>query len=239
MKSIGLAVMMFIFFTAGVYGEENAQMTSDKDKTSYALGMNIAQDFKERNWDINPDLLAKGFQDAFSGSKTLISKEEMTTLLMAFQKSMMQKQVEERQAAGEKNKTDGEAFLKANKTKEGVKTTPSGLQYKIIKEGTGQIPKAEDSVTTHYRGTLIDGTEFDSSFKRNEPATFPVSGVIRGWTEALQMMKIGSKWQLFVPSDLAYGERGAGQAIGPNSVLVFEVELLSIDSANPEQAPKP
>jgi FKBP-type peptidyl-prolyl cis-trans isomerase FklB len=234
MKSKGLVFLMLIFFTVGAYGEENVQMSSDKDKTSYALGMNIAQDFKERNWDINPALLAKGFQDSFSGTKTLISEEEMNTLLMAFQKSMMQKQMEDRQAAGEKNKTEGEAFLKANKTKEGVKTTPSGLQYKIIKEGTGPMPKAEDSVTTHYRGTLIDGTEFDSSYKRNEPATFPVSGVIRGWTEALQMMKTGSTWQLFVPSDLAYGERGAGQAIGSHAVLIFEVELLSVNSAHPE-----
>jgi FKBP-type peptidyl-prolyl cis-trans isomerase FklB len=239
MKSVGAGLLAFIFMITLAYGEENTELSSDKDKTSYALGMNIAQDFKKRHWDINPASFAKGFEDSFSGSKTLVSDEEMTTLLIAFQKSMMKKQIEEQQAAGEKNKKEGEDFLAANKTKKGVKTTSSGLQYKIIKEGNGQTPRADDTVTTHYRGTLIDGTEFDSSYKRNEPATFPVNGVIPGWTEALQLMKTGSKWQLFIPSKLAYGEQGAGQVIGPNAVLIFDIDLLSIDPAKAEQAPKP
>jgi len=132
------------------------------------------------------------------------------------------------QQLADKNQKEGEVFLAENKKKKGVITLPSGLQYQVIKEGTGKIPKATDTVTTHYRGTLIDGTEFDSSYKRGEPASFPVNGVIKGWTEALQLMKVGSKWQLFIPSNLAYGPQGAGQAIGPNATLIFEIELLSI-----------
>ena len=158
----------------------------------------------------------------------MLSEEEMRTVMTAFQKEMAAKQAEMMKSQGEKNKKEGEAFLAENKKKEGVKTLASGLQYKVIKEGTGKTPKATDKVSTHYQGTLIDGTEFDSSYKRGEPATFPVNGVIPGWTEALQLMKVGSKWQLFVPSKLAYGEKGAGPIIGPNAVLIFTVELLAI-----------
>ena len=147
---------------------------------------------------------------------------------MAFQKDMMAKQEAKAKAAAEKNSKDGEAFLAENKKKDGVKSTASGLQYKVIKAGDGVMPKGTDTVSVNYKGTLIDGTEFDSSYKRGEAATFPVSGVIKGWTEALQLMKVGSKWQLFIPSNIAYGERGAGGEIGPNATLIFEVELLSI-----------
>jgi FKBP-type peptidyl-prolyl cis-trans isomerase FklB len=140
----------------------------------------------------------------------------------------MEKQAERTKQLAEKNKKEGEAFLAANKTKEGIKTLPSGLQYKVIKEGTGKTPTAEDTVVTNYRGTLTDGTEFDSSYKRGQPATFPVKGVIPGWTEALQLMKEGSKWELFIPSNLAYGEQGAGGVIGPNAALIFEIELISV-----------
>ncbi|MCJ7833279.1 MAG: FKBP-type peptidyl-prolyl cis-trans isomerase, partial [Deltaproteobacteria bacterium] len=170
----------------------------------------------------------KGFKDALSGAKPLLSEEEMRTVMTAFQKEISEKQAEKTKVLGEKNKKEGETFLAENKKKEGVKILTSGLQYKVVKEGTGKKPKATDKVTTHYQGTLIDGTEFDSSYKRGEPAAFPVNGVIPGWTEALQLMKVGSKWQLFVPSKLAYGERGAGPKIGPNAVLIFTVELLSI-----------
>ena len=144
------------------------------------------------------------------------------------QKELMEKQAERNKQLAEKNKTEGEAFLAQNSKKEGVKTLPSGLQYKVIKEGTGKTPKADDTVVTNYRGTSIDGTEFDSSYKRGQPATFPVKGVIAGWTEALQLMKEGSKWELFIPSNLAYGERGAGNFIGPNAALVFEIELITV-----------
>ena len=157
-----------------------------------------------------------------------MTEQEMKETLAGLQKELMEKQAERAKLLAEKNKKEGEAFLAANKTKEGVKTLPDGLQYKVIKEGTGKTPKADDTVVTNYRGTLIDGTEFDSSYKRGQPATFPVKGVIPGWTEALQLMKEGSKWELFIPSNLAYGERGAGNAIGPNATLVFEIELISV-----------
>jgi FKBP-type peptidyl-prolyl cis-trans isomerase FklB len=151
-----------------------------------------------------------------------------------FKEEMTKKQEEAMKKAAEKNKKDGAAFLAENKKKEGVVTLPSGLQYKIITQGTGNTPKATDTVTVNYRGSLVDGTEFDSSYKRGQPATFPVNGVIKGWTEALQLMKEGAKWQLFIPSDLAYGEKGAGNVIGPNATLIFDVELISAKEASQE-----
>jgi FKBP-type peptidyl-prolyl cis-trans isomerase FklB len=177
---------------------------------------------------VDPELLVKGFKDSYGGGKTIFTMEEARRTITEFQKTMMAKQVEAMKKLGEKNKAEGKKFLAGNAKKKGVKTLPSGLQYKEIKPGTGKTPKTTDTVTTHYKGTLIDGTEFDSSYKRGEPATFPVSGVIPGWTEALQLMKSGAKWQLFVPPELAYGEKGAGQVIGPNATLVFEVELISV-----------
>ncbi len=194
------------------------------------IGIDIGGSLKKQPFEVDAAMVAKGLRDALSGGKTLMTDQEVKETLMALQQELMAKQQARMKEAGEKNKKEGEAFLAANKTKEGVKALPSGLQYKVITEGKGKKPAATDTVSVNYRGTLIDGTEFDSSFKRNQPATFPVNGVIKGWTEALQLMKEGSKWQLFVPSDLAYGERGAGAAIGPNAVLIFEVELLSIKS---------
>jgi FKBP-type peptidyl-prolyl cis-trans isomerase FklB len=229
MKSILIAIVGILFLAAHILAAENVQLKREKDKASYALGMSIGKNMKQQlPTEIDPDIFTKGFKDAFSGTKPLLSEEEMRTVLAAFQKEMTAKQAEKMKVVGEKNKKEGEAFLAENKKKEGIKTLASGLQYKIIKQGTGNIPKATDKVTTHYQGTLIDSTEFDSSYKRGEPATFPVSGVIPGWTEALQLMKVGSKWQLFVPSNLAYGERGAGTKIGPNAVLMFTIELLSV-----------
>ena len=157
-----------------------------------------------------------------------MTEQEMKETLTGLQKELIEKQAERNKQIAEKNKKEGEAFLAANKTKEGVKTLPDGLQYKVIKEGTGKTPTEKDSVVCNYRGTLTDGTEFDSSYKRGQPATFPVKGVIPGWTEALKMMKEGSKWELFIPSNLAYGERGAGNVIGPNATLIFEIELISV-----------
>jgi FKBP-type peptidyl-prolyl cis-trans isomerase FklB len=179
--------------------------------------MNIGNDLKRQSIDINPKILAEGVQQALAGSKPLLTEQEIQETMMAFQKEMMAKQKER-----------GDAFLAENKKKEGVKTLPSGLQYKVIKAGTGKKPKLNDTVMTHYRGTLIDGTEFDSSYKRGQPVSFLVSGVLPGWTEALQLMEEGAKWQLFIPSNLAYGERGAGGIIGPNATLIFEIELVSI-----------
>jgi FKBP-type peptidyl-prolyl cis-trans isomerase FklB len=178
--------------------------------------------------DVDADLLVKGLKDSLSGGKTLMSDEEYRETMAAFQKEMMEKQVAAAKAAAEQNKKEGEAFLAENGKKKGVVTLPSGMQYKVIKSGKGKTPTSGDTVETHYRGTLIDGTEFDSSYKRGQTATFPVSGVIPGWTEALQKMKEGDKWQLFIPPNLAYGERGAGRDIGPNATLIFEVELIAV-----------
>ncbi|HZD93468.1 MAG TPA: FKBP-type peptidyl-prolyl cis-trans isomerase, partial [Candidatus Sulfotelmatobacter sp.] len=222
--------------------ESAPAFTSQKDRMSYAVGMNVADTLRNQKLDLNPEAVAQGLRDALSGGKTQMSEPEADSMVMILQSEVKaRKQAEQQQAeqqtkatkqeqAGEANKKEGETFLAANKTKEGVVTLPSGLQYKILKQGDGPKPAAADSVVCSYRGTLINGTEFDSSYKRGQPATFPVSGVIKGWTEALQLMPVGSKWQLFIPSDLAYGPRGAGGVIGPSATLIFEVELISIQS---------
>ena len=203
-------------------------LRTQQDKVSYAIGMNMAKNLQRQSVDVNPDALSRGLKDVLTGNKTLLTEDEAKTTLTNFQNDMRAKAQEEIQQVSEANKKEGQDFLAANKTKDGVVVLPSGLQYKILKEGTGPKPSAGDSVVCNYRGTLINGTEFDSSYKRGEPATFPVNGVIKGWTEALQRMSVGAKWELFVPPDLAYGERGAGAEIGPNATLIFEVELLSI-----------
>jgi FKBP-type peptidyl-prolyl cis-trans isomerase len=197
---------------------------SSKEKASYALGLQIAENLKEAGLaDLDLALLAKGLADVLAQGKPLLAPEEAQLAIRTYHREAMEKQAAD-------NKAQGEAYLAANKTKEGVKALESGLQYKVLKSGTGATPKAADEVTTHYRGTLIDGTQFDSSYDRGEPATFPVGGVIKGWTEALQLMKVGDKWQLFVPSDLAYGPDGR-PGIPPNAMLIFEVELLAIEKA--------
>ncbi len=219
--------------------EAASAFKSRKEKFSYALGMNIGnglgQNLKKQSVEYDQNLVVEGLKDSLSGGKTLLTPEEAQAVLKEVQVEMQKEQQEKAKAAAEKDKADGQAFLAANKDKEGVVTLPSGLQYKILTEGTGPKPAADDAVVCNYRGTLIDGKEFDSSYKRGEPATFPVKGVIKGWTEALQLMPVGSKWQLFIPPDLAYGERGAGADIAPNSTLVFEVELVSIKEKNKEQ----
>jgi FKBP-type peptidyl-prolyl cis-trans isomerase FklB len=198
------------------------------DRVSYGIGLNIGKDFKEQHIDVNPDLLAQGIRDAMNGGEVLMTEEEMQQAMMEFQQEMMAAQEKRMTEQASKNLQEGQAFLATNANKEGVVVLPSGLQYRVIEEGKGKSPTAQSMVTVHYRGRLIDGTEFDSSYERGEPATFPVAGVIPGWTEALQLMQEGAKWELFIPAELAYGERGAGQVIGPNSVLIFEVELLSV-----------
>lgn len=221
-----VAVSTLVFATAA-YGED-VVLKDSKDKVSYAIGLDVGNAMKRQAIDINADIFTRGLKDALSDGKKLMTDEEIRETMTAFSHEMAEKQKEKMQKLGEKNKKEGEAFLAENKKKEGVKTLPSGLQYKVIEEGKGKTPKAGDTVTVNYRGTLIDGTEFDSSFKRNQAATFPVNGVIKGWTEALQLMKEGAKWQVFIPSDLAYGDKGAGTMIGPNAVLVFDVELISV-----------
>ena len=236
MKTLRWFVALGILFSvAQGNAQEGRVLKNQKEKLSYSIGMQIGKDFKKQSIDVDPEVLLKGIQDGTFGGKALMTEQEVRETLTAFQKERMAKQEEETKKIGEKNKKEGEAFLAENKKKEGVKTLASGLQYKVIKPGTGKKPKSTDTVTTHYRGTLIDGTEFDSSYSRGQPATFPVHGVIPGWTEALQLMEEGAKWQLFIPSKLAYGERGAGNAIGPNATLIFEVELISIQEKKQEK----
>jgi len=210
---------------AGPAGVPKFELKTPMEKISYTIGSNIGKNFKGQSINIDMKAFIKGIEDGIAGGKLLMTEAEMRDVMTAFQKEMMAKQSE----AGDKNQKDGEAFLAANKQKPGVITLPSGLQYKVIKEGTGAKPKATDTVSTNYRGTLIDGTEFDSSERQGEPAKFRVDRVIKGWTEALQLMPVGSKWQLFIPSDLAYGPRGSGPKIGPNAALIFEVEVLGIE----------
>jgi FKBP-type peptidyl-prolyl cis-trans isomerase FklB len=202
------------------------------EKNSYAVGVMIATDMlknlKRGGYEVDPAVVSKAFTDAFTGKATLVTTNEAESIVRAYGTELRQKAEEKRKVEGEKNKADGEKFLAENKNKDGVITLPSGLQYKVLTEGNGPKPTTNDTVVTHYRGTLLDGTEFDSSYTRGQPATFAVNRVIKGWTEALQMMPVGSKWQLFVPSELAYGPNGSPPRIGPNSVLTFEIELQDI-----------
>jgi FKBP-type peptidyl-prolyl cis-trans isomerase FklB len=230
-------LIILLSFSSMAYAEEAASLKTQKDKISYLIGRDAGSNLKKQSIDVDPDIFMRGFRDELSGNKSSLSDDETRETMAAFKEEMMKKHQEELKKVTEKNKKEGEAFLAENKKKEGVVTLPSGLQYKVIKEGDGQIPKGTDKVTVNYRGSLLDGTEFDSSYKRNEPATFPVKGVIPGWQEALQLMKTGSKWQLFVPAGLAYGERGAGNVIGPSSTLIFEVELLSIGEPGSKEHP--
>jgi len=227
MKFRMIVILGVLFLASQGNAQEKPALKNQKEKVSYIIGMDIGSNLKKQSVDVDVSSLARGIQDALSGAKPMLSQEETQETMTAFQKEMAGKQ-----------KQRGEAFLSENKKKEGVKTLPSGLQYKVIKAGTGKKPKVNDTVTVNYRGTLIDGTEFDSSFRRGQPATFPVSGVIPGWTEAMQLMAEGAKWQLFVPPNLAYGERGAGGLIGPNATLIFEVELISVQENKQEKKPE-
>ncbi|HEY6271035.1 MAG TPA: FKBP-type peptidyl-prolyl cis-trans isomerase [Terriglobales bacterium] len=207
---------------------DNSPFKTPKEKQSYALGMNIGDTLHRQSIDIDLAIFQQGIKDAIGGGKTQMSEEEASHVLTQLQAEVRAKAEEKQKQLAATNKTAGDAFLAANKTKEGVVTTPSGLQYKILTPGNGPKPLATDTVSVNYRGTLIDGKEFDSSYKRGQPATFPVNGVIKGWTEVLQLMPVGSKWQVFIPANLAYGEQQRGPDISPNSTLIFDVELLSI-----------
>ncbi len=214
-------------------------LKTQKDKLSYALGMNLGSNLHKEKVEVDPAIVLRGLKDALAAGKMLLTEDEARATLTQLQTEVRSKQQEKMKVAGELNKKEGVEFLAANKSKEGVVILPSGLQYKILTEGTGPKPTASDTVVCNYRGTLISGAEFDSSYKRGQPASFPVNGVIKGWTEALQLMPVGSKWQLFVPAELGYGDRGAGADIGPGATLIFEVELLSIQGKDkPEGAPK-
>ena len=219
-----------------------APLTTQTQKFSYALGMNIAKNLgnqlKQGSVEVDWNLVAQGLKEATSGGKTRLTEDEAKAVLTEVQSEAQKRMQQKAQEAAAKSKAEGEAFLAANKTTDGVVTLPSGLQYKILTAGTGPKPTVSDSVVCNYTGTLIDGKEFDSSAKHGKPATFPVTGVIKGWTEALQLMPVGSKWQLFIPSGLAYGERGAGADIGPNATLIFELELLSIQEKKKDDKTK-
>ena len=214
-------------------------LKTQKDKFSYALGMKMGANLQKQSVPVDPAILARGLKDGLAGGKTLLTDDEAQAALKAVQDELHAKQQAMVQQAASANKKEGEGFLAANKGKDGIVTLASGLQYKILKEGTGPKPAATDSVVCNYQGTLIDGKEFDSSYKRGQPVTFPVNGVIKGWTEALQLMPVGSKWQLFIPADLAYGDRGAGADIGPGATLIFEVELLSIQDKSKDKDKAP
>ena len=241
MKKIIILAFSFMLLAFGACGKATSganakfikveDLNSQKKKVSYAIGLDIGKNFKARAIDIDMETLIQGLRDAQGGGQPLLNSEEIQKVMTQFQQDMMKAEQEKKMGQAQGNKTLEEAFLKENAKKPGVKTTASGLQYKVISTGAGPLPKLTDTVKVHYRGTLLDGTEFDSSYKRNAPAVFPLNGVIKGWTEALQLMKVGSKWQIFLPSSLAYGEQGAGQVIGPNATLIFDVELLGIEKA--------
>ncbi|HET7844042.1 MAG TPA: FKBP-type peptidyl-prolyl cis-trans isomerase [Xanthomonadales bacterium] len=204
------------------------KLTTEKEKVSYMVGMDLSNGLAQIKDEIDPAIVAQALQDALKGGKTLLTQEEALAVRQSFISKMQSAQAEKQKVTADKNKVEGEKFLAANKSKPGVKTTASGLQYQVIKEGTGKKPGPNDQVKVHYLGTLIDGTKFDSSYDRGQPAQFALNGVIPGWTEALQLMPVGSKYKLFIPSNLAYGDKGTPGPIGPNSTLVFEVELLEI-----------
>ena len=229
-----LAVLLILTYLLGCAPEEassasEVKLDTPKNRISYTIGVNIGQDFKSQQMDIDPDALLMGLKDTLSGKELQLTEDEMAQEVQNFQEEMQAKLIAEREEQAVKNKAEGEAFLAENAKQEGVVVTESGLQYKVVEPGDGDSPGPADVATVHYRGTLIDGTQFDSSYDRGQPASFPVGGVIPGWTEALQLMKPGAKWQLFIPAELAYGERGAGQDIGPNATLLFDVELLSVE----------
>jgi len=218
---IGLTATCLLFAACNMGGSKPA---SDKERFSYAVGLQIGQSMKHQGAELDSKSLVQGVQDGLSGAPAKLTDEEIKAAVQA----QHQRRAAEREARAKKNLEEGEAFLAENKKKEGVITRPSGLQYKVLQEGKGKQPKPTDTVEVHYRGTLLNGTEFDSSYKRNQTATFPVNGVIPGWQEVLPLMKEGAKWQVWVPANLAYGERGAGRTIGPNETLVFEIELLAV-----------
>ena len=232
MRKIAVSVALGFVFLAGVcLAGEAPEITSEKDKINYSIGYQIGGDFKRQGIELDPDLVVKGIKDGLAETKPLMTQQEMRKTLVDLKKKIVEDQREQQMEKAKKNLAEGEAFLAGNGKKEGVVTLPSGLQYKVLAEGKGKSPVATDNVTVHYKGTLIDGTEFDSSLKRGKPATFRPDRVIAGWKEALQLMKEGAKWRLFIPAKLGYGERGAGSKIPPNATLIFEVELISVNSS--------
>jgi len=232
MKNTICTVIICLGTAAPLFADGTNVLSDDKARISYAIGMSIGHNLQSQGIEINAGLTARGITDVLSSNTTLLTTTQMQETLTAFQKEFVAKQQKMREELAAKSKADGDAFLATNKNNPGIVALPDGLQYKVITNGIGAMPTNTDIVTVNYRGTLLDGKEFDSSFKRGQPARFPVKNVIPGWTEALLKMKVGSRWQLFIPSELAYGERGR-PGIPPNSVLIFDVELLSTQSPPP------
>lgn len=226
--TLPIVCAMILLPMGAIAGEK--KLDTVKDKESYSLGVDIGKNLKAQGVEVDANHFAKGVSDGMSGGQTILTEKEMRSVLMAFQQRLQSEMTQKNQGLAKSNLTEGQKYLEENKKKANVKTLASGLQYVVLKEGSGKSPTSKDFVTTHYSGKLIDGTEFDSSYKRGEPAKFPVQGVIAGWTEALQLMKPGAKWELVVPSNLAYGEQGAGNIIGPNATLIFQVELISVET---------
>lgn len=234
-KRVGILSLALVF-AGGTAGAE--EIKGDKEKLSYTLGAQIGGDIKRNEIDVNVDTFVKALRDAVAGKSLAMSEEEMRNTMQAFQQTMQQKQMAKMQELADKNKKESDAFLAENKKKEGVVTRPSGIQYKVLTEGKGKKPGPKDTVVAHYTGTLPNGTKFDSSQDRGQPATFPLDGVIKGWQEVLPLMAVGSKWQVAIPSELAYGPRGAGAHIGPNQALLFDIELIDVKPATTAPAAK-
>ena len=223
-----VTVALLLAGTALAQGGKDNPLKTEDQKAAYALGMSFGGNLIRQGVEVEFDAFFRGFRDAMEQNQPLLDDQEIRDVLIGFRARMQEKREREFLAKNEKNEKEGAAFLAANKKKKNVVTTASGLQYRVIRAGKGKAPTASDSVVTHYKGTLIDGTVFDSSYQRGEPASFQTSGVIRGWTEALLLMKVGSKWELYIPPELAYGVRGSMPAIGPNPTLIFEIELMEI-----------
>ena len=232
MRYIPVLVLSVLCMIPLCPAEDENNLGSENARINYSVGYQIGGDFKRQGVQINPGMLVKGIQDVLEGNATLMTGGEMDRTLVNLRNQIGAGMREEQLKGAERNLAVGRVFLEENKDREGVHTLSSGLQYKVIREGTGTMPSATDTVTVHYRGTFVDGTEFDSSYSRGKPVSFKANRVISGWNEALLMMREGSRWQLFIPPDLAYGERGAGSRIAPNSTLIFEVELISIEKGN-------
>ncbi len=224
-------VVISAFLTFSLAAAEKKLLNTEQDRISYSIGLSIGSNFKQQAIEITLEPVMAGIKDALLNSKPMLTPEEIQTTMEAFRKDMTAKIKQKKESEAGQNQAEGEQFLRENAKKSGIITTASGLQYEIIQPGTGPKPTLTDTVVCHYTGTLLNGTVFDSSYKRNSPASFPVNGVIKGWTEALQLMETGAKWKLYIPSNLAYGARGAGNAIGPGATLVFEIELLEIKTA--------
>lgn len=231
--------LCYLSQAAGAADDKGTQLKDNKDKVSYSIGVDIGKSIQKQNIEINPEIFLKGLKDGIADKAALMTDEDIRKTLLSLQTEMLEKQKTQMKEMATKNETDGQKFLAENKKRKDVVTLSDGLQYRIIKDGTGDSPKATDVVTTHYRGKLINGTEFDSSYTRGEPVKFALNNVIPGWTEALQLMKPGAKWELFIPAKLAYGEHGVGQLIGPNATLIFEVELLNVEKPQQTGATQP